>query len=217
MTALAAGCGPSLTPVAAPNASAAGQSKTPATPGEALVADGFKVLGQTKGITLYQHAHDVGFEFAAEGSLPAAPERVRRLLLDFPGHTKWQDHVVESRVLGQGADWLDVYERLGLPVIEDRDYTLHVTWGESAGSELWTKFVAKPDLGPAPVDGVTRVVAHRGAWRLFPIDNGSATHAVYRFYLDLQSDIQTVMGTGQAESGIVDYFAEITRELPNYP
>jgi hypothetical protein len=212
-----AGCGPAMEPVVAPTAGAPGAPKGPPTPADELGADGIATLGRTSGITIYRRPREVGVEFAAEADLPGSPERVRRVLLDYPAHTKWQDHVVASKVLEQGSDWVDVYERLGLPVIEDRDYTLHVTWGEDAGGVLWTKFVAKPELGPAPVEGVTRVRSHTGAWRLLPTGGGQATHAVYRFYLDLDSDLQSLMGAGQAESGIVEYFHEIANQLPNYP
>jgi hypothetical protein len=201
------GCGPSLVPVAAPAAS---------TPAEALIADGFVALGRHDAIVLYKRERPSGFELAGEGDIPAPPERVRRVLLDYPGYKKWQDHLAECNVVGKGDDWLDVYQRLGLAVIDDRDYTLHVTWGDDAGT-LWTKFETTTKSGPPPVDGVVRMHAYTGGWRLAPIQSGAATHAVYRFYIDLETDLTKVMGTGQAESGVVQLFADVTAQLPNYP
>jgi hypothetical protein len=204
-------CAPHLDPVTPASTHSSSRSAA-----DDLAADGFVALGQREGVTLYKREGSVGFELAAEGDLPASPERIRKILLDYPAHKSWQEHLADCRVLSQGPDWLDVYERLAVAVIDDRDYTLHVEWGAD-GNILWTKFKTANDRGPAPVDGVVRVHTHRGGWRLAPTVDGTGTHAVYRFQLDLESNMTDMVGTGPAEGDLVHLFAQIRGQLPNYP
>jgi hypothetical protein len=185
-------------------------------PASALADEGFVLLGDEKGVKIYRREKRPGIEFAIEGSFAASPERVRRVLVDYPNHRKWQKHLKENRVLTRGDHALDVYQRLDLPVLDDRDFTLHVTWGDE-GDVLWTRFVAANDRGPAPVKGVTRVTDHDGAWRLEPTEGGKTTHAVYRFHLDLAGSFPAWMGKGQAASDLREFFAAITKQLPDYP
>lgn len=184
-------------------------------PANALLAEGFVLIGEELGVKVYRREKRAGLELAAEGTFAAAPERVRRVLLDYPNHHRWQKRLKESRVLAHSANGLDVYQRLTLPVIDDRDFTLKVTWGSEAATH-WVRFVATDDRGPLPVRGVVRVTDQEGGWRLEPADGG-ATRAVYRFHLDLGGSFPSWMGSSQATSDLPEVFAGISRELPGYP
>jgi hypothetical protein len=199
---------------AAPPARAEGPPGAP-PPASALATEGFVLIAEEKGVKVYRREKRAGIELAAEGTLPAAPERVRRVLVDYPSHQRWQKHLKENRVLRRADGTLDVYQRLDLPVLDDRDFTLHVTWGDD-GAVPWMRFAAANDLGPAPVKGVVRVTQHAGGWRLEPTDGGSSTHAVYRFYLDLAGSFPAWMGKGQAASDLPELFTNITKQLANY-
>jgi hypothetical protein len=197
-------------PTRAPAAGALGTAPPPAS---ALAGEGFNLIADEKGVKVYRREKRPGIELAAEGAIAGSPERVRRVLLDYPSHQRWQKHLKENRVLGRGDGFLDVYQRLDLPLIDDRDFTLHVTWGEDPP---WMRFAATSG-GPPPVKGVVRVTQHEGGWRLEPIDGGRSTHAVYRFYLDLAGAFPAWMGKGQAANDLPELYANITKELPNYP
>ena len=98
-----AGCAPSLEPVVIQDAgkvvpSSSGEPAKP-TPAEQAVADGFVPLGKKDGVTLFKRDAERGLEFAVEGELPASPERVRRVLIDYPAHTKWQERLAEDGVV----------------------------------------------------------------------------------------------------------------------
>jgi Polyketide cyclase / dehydrase and lipid transport len=191
------------------------QAGAPA-PAGALAGEGFVLLAEERGVKVYRREKRPGVELAAEGSFAATPDRVRRVLLDYPNHRRWQKHLKENRVLRRGDGFLDVYERLDLPVLDDRDFTLHVTWGGDSDVP-WMRFVAANEHGPAPVRGVVRVTAHEGGWRLEPVSGGAGTHAVYRFYLDLAGSFPAWMGKGAAASDVPELFANITQQLPGYP
>lgn len=185
-------------------------------PASALANEGFVLIHEDGGVKVYQRDKRAGLEFAAEGSFAASPERVRKVLLDYPSYGKWQKHFKEVRVLGRGADFVDVYQRMSVPVIDDRDYTLHVTWGDDAGV-LWTRFATANDRGPAPVPGVVRVTDHSGAFRLEPADGGKSTRAVYRFHIDMAGSVPAWMAKSQASKDIAGFFVAVAKQLPNYP
>ncbi len=183
-------------------------------PASALASEGFTLLGEEKGVRVYRRERQSGVEFAAETSLPAPPDQVRRALLDYSSHQRWQKHLKENKILAHDADSLVVYQRLALPVIDDRDFTLQVTWG-AEGPILWMRFAVANERGPKPVPGVVRVTAHEGGWRLEP-EGGKNTHAVYRFYFDVAGSVPSWLGKGQAKDDIVDFFVRLKQQLPSY-
>lgn len=107
-----------------------------------------------------------------------------------------------------------VYQRLGLPILDDRDYTLQITWG-AEDRILWMRFAVASALGPKPVSGVVHVTAHAGGWRLEP-EGGNGTRAVYRFHFDAAGSVPSWLGKDQAKDDIVDFFERLERELPKY-
>lgn len=203
-----------LITLAASLAGAAPPSGAP-PPASSLPGEGFVLIGEERGVKVYRRDKRGGIELAAEGDFAASPERVRRVLIDYPSHRRWQKHLKENRVLTRADGSLYVYQRLDLPVLDDRDFTLHVTWGDDGGVH-WMRFVTANERGPAPVKGVVRVTKHEGGWRLEPTGGGKSTRAVYRFYLDLAGSFPSWMGKGQATSDVPDLFANITKQLPSY-
>ncbi len=185
-------------------------------PASGLPNEGFVSIGTRGTVEVFRREQRPGLELAAVGTIAASPERVRKVLTDYPSHQRWQKHLKECRILARGADSLDVYQRLDLPVIDDRDFTLHVTWGNE-NDVTWMRFAAANDKGPGPVRGVVRVAEHQGSWRLEPIDGGRATRAVYRFHIDLAGSVPGWLGKGQAADDLGELFNNVTRQLPAYP
>jgi hypothetical protein len=181
-------------------------------PASALPSEGFAPIAEEHGVKVYRREKRNGIELAAEGRIGAPPDRVRKVLLDYPSHQRWQKHLKENKILGRGDNFLDVYQRLDLPMIDDRDFSLHVTWGDE-GPVAWMRFTTMSGIGPPPVKGVVRVTQHEGGWRLEPIEGGAATHAVYRFYLDLAGSFPSWMAKGGAAKDLPELFANITKQL----
>lgn len=202
---------PSLPPIVTPPQPAGSPG-----PASALTAEGFESLGEQRHIRVFRRQVRQGVELAAEGTLGGSPARVLAVLIDYPSHRRWQKHLKEQRILARGDSYLDVYERLDLPVLDDRDFVVHVTWG-SEGDLRWMRFVAAISGGPPPVPDVVRVIAHSGSWRLEPVDGGQRTRAVYRFHIDLAGSFPMWLGSGQATNDLPDLFENIDRELPRYP
>lgn len=150
-----------------------------------LTPHGFERIAQRRGITVYKHARSAVIRLGAEGRIPYPPAEVERVLLDYRRQVGNIARLSEARVLKQGNRWLQVYQRLNLPVISDRDFTLHVTWGKSRQGLRWIRYRSSTAAGPAPRKGVVRVSDHRGSWQLKSMEGGRATWARFQVRIDL--------------------------------
>jgi hypothetical protein len=163
-------------------------------------------------VQVYRREPARGIELGAEGDLDAPPAQVRALLLDYERAPAWVSGVHESRIVSRSDQELVVYQRLVLPLLRDRDFTLRVSWGMEQGRE-WLRFVADGGAGPPPVSGAIRVTHHEGQWLLSPIDGGRRTHAVYRFALDLGGAVPMWLGKGRAAKDLAGLFVALNRQL----
>ncbi len=179
-----------------------------------LAQAGFRPIAESNGVQVFSHdGKDI--ELGAEADIDAPPTAVRRLLLDYSNHPKWVKGLVESRILATTPSTLDVYQRLDLPVLADRDYTLHVTWG-AEGDRMWLQFAAVKSGGPPTVKNVVRVHVNDGSWLLTPINGGRGTHAVYRFRLDLGGSLPGWMGKGRAAKDVPHLIENIRQQARYY-
>jgi hypothetical protein len=150
-------------------------------------------------------------EIVADGSFDATPERVLAAMIDYERAPSWQKQLRETKILRRDAHSLDVYERLKLPIISDRDYTLHVTWGgDDRGS--WMRFARSND-GPAPIAGVVRMPVHEGTWRLDRGPDGRTTRAHYEVHMDLGGSLPAGMARKSVAKSIPDFFVRLRGQL----
>ncbi len=205
---------PAAAPVVTPRVAVPDPTTAP-PPETTLAAEGFTLIDEEHGVKVYRREQRPGIELAGVGDLAASPERVQKVLIDYPNHPRWQKRLAENKILAAGQGFLDVYQRIAVPVIDDRDFTLHVTWG-SEGEVLWMRFISAPDRGPPVVREAVRVTDHQGGWRLEPRDGGRATHAVYRFHMDLAGSVPSWLGKGRAAEDITHLFGNIEKQLPAY-
>jgi uncharacterized protein YndB with AHSA1/START domain len=181
----------------------------------ALAGQGYERIGEKSGVVVYRkggHAIDL----AAEGDINAAPEVVMRVLTDYASHPNWVHGLAVSKVLDKSSDSLDVYQRLHLPMLDDRDFAMHVTW-KKAGDGREIHFATTNDKCPAPPDkGVVRVPVHEGAWVLEPVDGGKKTHAIYRFRMELGGSLPMWMARGRAAKDVPALFDAIRKQTQYY-
>jgi len=178
----------------------------------ALTSDGYRILGRDKGVTIFRHPRSAIVDLAAEGGFTARPDRVRAVLLDYGNHTRYIKSITESRVLERRRDTLLLYQRLRLPIISDRDYTLQVSWGAD-GRVLWLRFACANGRGPAGRRGIVRVQTHEGGWQLLPIQGGSQTWARYQMRLDLGGSLPRWMARSGATSEIPALFEALRGQV----
>jgi hypothetical protein len=181
----------------------------------ALAQEGFHPVHAEQGVTVFRRESTSAIELGAEGAIDAPPEVVRAVLLDYENHPRWLKGLAESRVVYRGADALAVYQRLVLPLVDDRDYTLRVTWGGDAEMK-WLRFAVarEPRLPLRP--GVVRVSVNEGGWKLYALDGGKRTFAIYQFRLDLAGSLPHWMGKGRAGKEVAHLFESIRDQTQWY-
>ena len=175
-----------------------------------LESQGFALVGQAHGVKQYKHRSAKIVRIAAEGVIPAPVADVREMVLDYRRQEGKVDRVRHSRVLRQGTGWLNVYQRLQLPVISDRDFTLHVTWGEAKPTQ-WVIFDAISSEGPPPQRGVVRVTEHSGSWQLKPVEGGRATFARFQTRIDLNGSLPRWLARSGAGKELPTLFSNLCR------
>lgn len=149
-----------------------------------LVTKGFEKIATKEGIRVYKHRESEIIRLGAEGRLNAPVQKVMQALLDYRNQVGKIDRLSEARVLRRGKQWLLVYQRLNLPVISDRDFTLRVKWGKR-DTIYWIRYWAVSNDGPGKRDGVVRVSNHHGSWQLKPIKGGQATQVRFQVTIDM--------------------------------
>ncbi len=188
----------------------------PAPPGPPGTIDfareGFESRGTRARVRIFERGGGDVVRIGAEARLPASPEEVQEVLLDYPRHPGTVSHVAEARPLERGDGWMLVYQRLSMPVIDDRDFVLRVTWGEHADGSRWIVYRAGGE-GPPPVDGVVRVTQNHGGWYLRPIESGRATLARYESNMDLGGSLPTWMSRSGAVDELPDLFTGVCELL----
>jgi hypothetical protein len=176
---------------------------------------GYEKISERDGVTVFKHRSASEIRLGAEARLAAAPDDVEAALLDYPGQVGQIKRLSESRVLAYGTRWLRVYQRLNLPVIDDRDFTLQVTWGHDRDVR-WIDYRAIP-AGPPPRRGVVRVSLHEGSWQLRPLDGGRATLVRFTVRMDMGGWVPRWMVRGSAAKELPALFGSVRGLLARSP
>ena len=181
----------------------------------ALPSEGSQHIGGKAGVDVYRRSGHA-IDLAAEGDIDAPPDVVLKVLTDYGSHPKWVHGLSVSQVLDRRDGALDVSQRLHLPMLDDRDFAMHVTW-KGSGDAREIHFATTNDKCPTPPDkGVVRVPLHEGSWRLEPVDGGRRTHAVYRFRMELGGNLPMWMARGRAAKDVPALFEAIRGQTKYY-
>lgn len=172
----------------------------------------FKHVGGRNGVEVFRNMSSSVIDLYAEGDIDAPPSVVRDVVLDYPNASKVTDNVGESRVLQKSDREIVVYQRLRLPIIADRDFTLRASWGAS-GPMLVTRFFVDNTRGPEAREGIVRLSTLQGGWELEPIRGGAGTHARYRVQIDLAGSVPKWMVSGGAAKNLPKLFEGVRREV----
>jgi hypothetical protein len=175
-----------------------------------LTRSGYERIGRREGVTVYKHRDSDIIRLGADGRIDAPPDKVLRALLDYERQVGVIDRLSESRVIARRDGWLRVYQRLNLPVIDDRDFTLEVRWGRS-NDLRWITYRALRRRGVPERDGVVRVTRHRGSWQLEPLDGGRATRVRFMVAIDLGGWLPKWMARAGSGKEVPDLFVSIRR------
>jgi hypothetical protein len=170
---------------------------------------GFEEIAVDRGVRAYRHPSSKVVQIGAEGMIPAPPETVVRALTDYDQHVGRLPRVAESRVLRRGPNWIVAYQRLKLPVISDRDFTLHVRIARE-GEVTAIRFEVTQEGGPGPRNGVVRIKNYRGSWQLKATGQGD-TLARFQSTMDLGGWVPMWLARSGAAKELPDFYSSLCR------
>lgn len=149
-----------------------------------LQTKGFEHIATKHGVYVYKHKKSPIIRLGADGVFDAPVARVFNTLLDYKRQVGVIDRLSESRVLSRGSHYLIVYQRLNLPIISDRDFSLRVWWWKK-GSVTTIRYTAIGAKNAGGYKGAVHVTLHNGSWQLRPTRDGRKTRARFQVTIDM--------------------------------
>ena len=175
-----------------------------------------------KGVTIYSRAKAGSDqrEFKGIGLIEAPPAVVFAVLDDIDNYPKFMPYTAQSRVLKREKDSVIIYQRLNVPLISDRDYTLRTRydkWTGDNGTIYRLRWQTANDLGPVAVSGVLRVAHTEGGWLLEP-EGKSATRGVYTVHSDTGGAIPAFLANSGSRTAVRKLFEAVRKQVkePKY-
>lgn len=178
--------------------------------GDDLERAGYEEIAFKKGVKVYKHRKSKTIRIGAEGRIDASPQQILAALLDYHHQVGQIDRLSESRILRHGERQMLVYQRLNLPVISDRDFTLRVTWWQKGGV-TYVSYRALRDAGPKPRRGVVRVTRHSGTWQIKQLEGCNSSLVRFQVGIDLAGWLPMWMARSGAGKELPDLFASVKK------
>ncbi len=179
----------------------------------------WKEESNSRGVLIQSRAHEGSplREFRAIGRIEAAPSVVFAVLNDSEAYPSFMPYTSECRVLKREKDAAIVYQRLDLPLMSSRDYTLrsqHTKMPGPNGASYRIHWLPANDQGPAVKPGVVRVNVCDGGWLLEP-EGANATHATYSIFTDSGGALPAFIANNGSRIGIRRIFEAVRKQVKN--
>jgi Polyketide cyclase / dehydrase and lipid transport len=152
-------------------------------------------------------------EFKSVGKIDALSGAVFAVLNDVEAYPSFMPYTSECNVLNRIGDCTIAYQRLVLPLVSDRDYTLRSRHSKIPGPNgpiYRIQWEAANDLGPSVKPGVQRVNLCQGGWLIEP-DGAGTTRATYTIYTDSGGSIPAAIANRGSRTAIRKIFAAIRK------
>lgn len=159
-------------------------------------------------------------EFKGVGVIEASPSVVFAVLDDTEAYPSFMPYTAECRVLKREKDLVLAYQRLELPLVSDRDYTLqshNAKWLGPEGLIYRIRWEPANERGPAAKAGVQRVNVCEGGWLLEP-DGPNQTRATYSIFTDSGGALPSFVANNGSRIAIRKLFDAIRKQVrePKY-
>lgn len=159
-------------------------------------------------------------EFKTVGMIDARSSAVFAVLNDVEAYPSFMPYTSECSVLKRVGDCTIAYQRLALPLVSDRDYTLRSEHSKTPGPNgpiYRIQWEPANDLGPSEKPGVQRVNVCEGGWLIEP-DGARGTRATYTIYTDSGGAIPAAIANSGSRTAIRKMFAAIRKTVrePKY-
>lgn len=175
-----------------------------------------------KGVAIYSRVRNGTAlrEFKGVAVIDAQPAVVFAVLDDSESYPSFMPYTAECRVLKREKDIVLAYQRLELPLVSDRDYTLrsqNAKWLGPNGPIYRIRWAPANDLGPAAKTGVLRVNVCEGGWLLEP-EGSSQTRATYSIFTDSGGALPPFLANNGSRIAIRKVFDAVRKQVkePKY-
>ena len=170
-----------------------------------------------KGVTIHSRQREGSDirEFKAVGSIEANPATVFAILDDSEAYPSFMPYTAECRVLKREKDAVLSYQRLEVPLVSDRDFTLrsqNAKWQSPEGLIYRIRWLPANDEGPAAKAGVARVQVCEGGWLLEP-DGAGATRATYSIFTDSGGTLPSFIANNGSRIAIRKVFDAVRKRV----
>jgi len=191
-----------------------------------LSADtGWQRADEKDSVTLYSRSRPGSGvkEFKGTGLINATPAMVEKVLQDVANYPSFMPYVTEARIISQTGPEVVTYQRLDVPLVANRDYTVRVEHGivKGAGGTLIYRDTWQTDneAGPPEQHGLVRVKVNEGSWLLEPTGaDGSTTQATYQIYTDSGGALPAFLANKGSQMAIPKLFEALRKQVrdPKY-
>ncbi len=204
--------------VIAPVQKSAGEDSEKATP-EKGSPNEWKDEANSRGVLVQSRPHPGSSvkEYRGVGLVAAPPSVVFAVLNDSEAYPSFMPYTSECRVLKRDKDTVLAYQRLNVPLVSDRDYTLRsrfARWLGPDGPIFRIRWEPANDLGPAEKPGVLRVNVCEGGWLLEP-QGANATRATYSIYTDSGGSLPAFIANNGSRIAIGKVFEAVRKQVKN--
>jgi len=186
------------------------------------VDDGWSEAAKTdvagRALTVYSRAR-VGSEVRevmGKGSFEAPPWVIKNVIDDVGRYHEFMPYTAKSTVESTGDGFIVSYQRLAVPLADDRDYTIKIfdeSQEDAAGKVVWKNRWTTNGVkgGPAPVDGVVRIAVNEGYWQLEDLDGGKHTKVTYYVYTSPGGAMPAFLVNAANTQAVPDLFKAVAK------
>jgi hypothetical protein len=149
-------------------------------------------------------------EVRAEAVIQSSAARIYEVLCDVEHFVEFMPYLVEAKKLGPapGGGQYE-YERLDPPIVDMRDYTLHITETIDAEHGLYVRsWTSANDKGPAARQDAVRVLINEGSWTVEKVTDASA-NVTYYLHTDPGGAIPAWLTNRANTKSIPDLFSAV--------
>lgn len=140
-------------------------------------ADGWTEIARSEGVVVEQRddpklPHG---EIRVRGHTPHPPKAIYETLWTHPEYPEFMPNLLSLKVIKDTGDTRWVYQRISVPIVSNRDYTLKIHRVADEANQLYQVFFDTDNAaGPAESADYVRVKSIKGSWTAEPGDNGGA-------------------------------------------
>lgn len=175
-------------------------------------ADGWRPDGQVDGMTVETRAV-AGSSFEevrVTASTPLGTDKLCRAVWGDGNMKTHEPGFKLRRVITETEDERWTYEQIAVPVVSDRDYTIHAKRTREATGLCQVFFETQNDRGPPPQPGFVRIPRIAGSWTIEPVDGGGAVVS-YIVFSEPGGGVPAWLARGGQKKSVVAFMKTILK------